>query len=141
VKTKQGKGIGVGDLYDQLIKSYDPEFKKRQECYEIFDSTKKLVKPHIDCERYVSVEDYSEELEENVLKEKLAKLSTFFDCEEVVWAVSKDCTKNSETVFKISFHFVLKNTKMWMKDLKDAIETDKFRRQSHGLEYLQDRYK
>lgn len=128
VKTRLGTLITPEELYDLIIKEYDPCNTLAGQYYEIFDSNETLVKPHFDCERYVSLNDFKADTEEKFLESKLNALTKAFKVDKDQLSIAKDCRKvkkKGEEYMKVSFHFVVKTKKVKMGDLKAFVSTMK----------------
>lgn len=121
VKTRSGNDISIDTLYDELQQRYNPEQKGGSVAFEIFDSNDTLVKPHVDCERYVP--SHVEGLLEKIIDEKLTLLSKLFNVQTSDWAVSQDCREVTKDKYKYSFHFVLKSKKVSMQVLRGKIQS------------------
>lgn len=134
------KEINYEDLFDLLQKKYNPLKLTGMTCYEYYETTSgktnkdNLFKPYFDVEIFLNKDDY-EKLESSGipiqtyvhdLKDKLIEiLSNLFNVNEDVIAVSTDCRrifKKKDKYYKISYHLIISNKKVYIPDLHQYIK-------------------
>lgn len=120
------------ELYDTLKKKYNQLSRDGLTIFEYFDTTINYVKPHIDYEEYMTIDDYNTALEENIKNKVLDVLTEIFESPN--WAISSDTriverkkmiTKKKfilEKQWKISYHYVLYSKKCKISILRKFME-------------------
>lgn len=112
------------ELYTRLRSAYNTKGKKGITCYEYFNANDILVKPHIDYEDYIDIDDFSVDYEADVMNMILICLNNLFGTTDDEWAYSRDSRsahKEEKPMYKVSFHFVLSNKRTKMSTLKQYI--------------------
>lgn len=108
VRVKQPTEIDYPSLYETLLRKYSRENTSGCTCYEYFDSTNQMVKPHVD---YEEVLDKFDKLATHEREQRmLVVLKDLLNIEKDEWAIADDSrlflTDKKKTKFKVSLHFV-----------------------------------
>ena len=115
----------IEELYTKLRSAYSTKGKKGITSYEYFNANHDMVKPHIDYEDYINIDDYSPDYESELLCTILVVLNELFGTTDADWAYSRDsrsATKEGKPMYKVSSHFVCINKRTKMPVLKQFIK-------------------
>lgn len=118
-------------LYQTLMKKFNKKKKKAYTFFELYMSDE-YVKPHLDFDGLVNINDYDPDMI-NEIKEEILKVLTDLFTESNDWAISSDVrvvkkekkdgrSKVEKTYMKMSYHFILNGLKCKTSNLKRFLQ-------------------
>jgi hypothetical protein len=133
INQKQSTTLSPNALYEKMQEEYNIIEKRGIPCFEYYNAATQKVKVHFDYEEYVDVEKYSDALANLIQEQVVSILNVMFETTTDKWAIAKDCRqvdkkkdKKLVRMYKVSFHLVLIDKKVWISDLRNYIKKNMY---------------